>query len=278
MVEDLMAVVAEKRELRRWPARIGGGEVGGGMKSQCPTRARQVAARAFSRGWMSVRFRRDAHSGISIGRKTPTPRILDDRQKKSCSSSSPAVPVGADNRRRHRRRRQHCVVIAPPKPPPTERNRLHTEEKALCHGKIKYGRTHVKSSWSGSLRRWSCRSRWRWPSRIWRTGCPPPVRLTLPRSKRTWPRIKVSSRRSSPPAHTLVPPTLSRGPRDSDFAIRIACTFDTNIIIKILRLVEFPFYNNIIITTAQLQYCYRCIVSFQNNNNKCHAVHLTPNF
>jgi len=56
--------------------------------------------------------------------------------KKSCSSSSPAVPVGADNRRRRRRRRQHCVVIAPPKPPPTERNRLHTEEKALCHGKI----------------------------------------------------------------------------------------------------------------------------------------------
>jgi len=49
----------------------------GGMKSQYPKHARQVAARAFSRGWMSVRGHRDAHSEISIGRKTPTPHILD---------------------------------------------------------------------------------------------------------------------------------------------------------------------------------------------------------
>lgn len=111
-----MAVVVEKRELRRWPARIGGGEVGGGMKSQCPTRARQVAARAFSRGWMSVRFRRDAHSGISIGRKTPTPRILDDRQKKAAPLRRPlcrwvrttvAVAAAAASTVSSSRRRNH---------------------------------------------------------------------------------------------------------------------------------------------------------------------------
>lgn len=89
MVEELMMMVVAEEE---------GGydsvkENVGGIKSQYPTRARQVAARAFSRGWMSVRGHRDAHSEISIERKTPTPHILDGW--KNCCSSSSAMSVEA---------------------------------------------------------------------------------------------------------------------------------------------------------------------------------------
>jgi len=201
------------------------------MKSQCPTLARQVAARAFSRGWTSVRVSWDAHSGISIGRKTPTPRILDDRKKTAplrlplclggCGQPSPLPPPPPSRN-----------APPPPTTPALCRHRAaettdrtqpsaHREESTLrvLHGKYKYGRTYV-TSWS-CLLRWCCRSLWRWSSLMWRMGYPPPVRRTRPRSKRTWPRIKV---RSDHRMLTLVPPTHSSGPLADHFCDSyIAC-------------------------------------------------------
>lgn len=170
------------------------------MKSQYPKHARQVAARAFSRGWMSVRGHRDAHSEISIGRKTPTPHILDG-WKKLLLFVVRNVRGSRGYRRHHRlgtrtttdTASSSLCVCCHRAAETTDRTRLSTHREVstlrYCTAN-KHGRTYV-TSWSCLLHS-CCRSRWWWPSCIWRTAHPPPVKRMRLRSKKTWLRIKVS--------------------------------------------------------------------------------------